>query len=149
MPQECVDKATRFGSQYRDYLQRSFANFQFTPNELSVLSFLFTHAPGQDTASDIARACFVSKALVTRSVDSLSQRGFIEPKRSTDDRRIIHLSLTNKSMELGRTISQAKRELDRKLFEGVPKEDLEAFERVILTVESNMQRLTKPQIEED
>lgn len=142
MPQRYMEKANRFALQYRDYMRRSFSSYDFTPNEISVLLFLFTHEQGRDTASDIARECLVSKALVTRSVVSLTQRGYIEPKRSMEDRRIIHLKLTGKSFALGESLEKAQRELNRKLFSGSTPEDVAAFERVLSSIEANMQQLS-------
>ena len=56
---------------YRRFYQHELAEYQFTPNEIAVILFLYNNAPDLDTATDIVRCKGISKGLVARSVDSL------------------------------------------------------------------------------
>ncbi|HEX2593686.1 MAG TPA: MarR family transcriptional regulator [Rhizomicrobium sp.] len=47
-----------------------------------------------DTCADIARHMNHDAGATTRIVDQLEQRGLVERRRSTEDRRVVHLSLT-------------------------------------------------------
>ena len=78
---------------YRSCVREAADGYGLTPNEVAVLLFLSRHAPQQDTATDIASACGISKALVARSVDGLHRRGFLKGERDENDRRLIHLHL--------------------------------------------------------
>ncbi|HWD28620.1 MAG TPA: MarR family transcriptional regulator [Rhizomicrobium sp.] len=47
-----------------------------------------------DTCADIARHMSYDSGAITRLVDQLEKRGFVARKRSTTDRRVVHLAMT-------------------------------------------------------
>lgn len=77
--------ALRLEKLYRSCVRGAASDCGLTPNETVVLLFLSRHAPQQDTATDIAAARGISKALVARSVDGLHRRGFLESERDEND----------------------------------------------------------------
>ena len=66
--------ALRLEKLYRSCVRGAASDCGLTPNETVVLLFLSRHAPQQDTATDIAAARGITKALVARSVDGLHRR---------------------------------------------------------------------------
>ena len=64
--------------------------------ELDILLFLANN-PQFDTATDIVERRCISKAHVSQSVKSLEQRGCLERCYEGDNRRTIHLRLTERA----------------------------------------------------
>lgn len=83
---------------YNEFVTGCVSEFELSPNEVAVIDGLQTVS----TASAIARDADVSKALVSRSVKSLKDKGLIETSISAVDKREQDLRLT----ESGRVIAQ-------------------------------------------
>ncbi len=77
--------------QMRKEMQRVFGEFA-SINEFAVLYILDTD--GDKKASDLAKMLQVSASHITTVTDSLVQKGYITRRRSQNDRRVVHLSLT-------------------------------------------------------
>lgn len=94
-------------------LERSYIEFQLaalddyslSPNEIVVLSNLEVI----NTASEIALAADVSKALVSRSVKLLREKGFITAEISPDDKREQTLAYTTEGKQIAERIDDANR----------------------------------------
>ena len=114
-----IDKA------YRRYYYRQLSEYQFSPNEVLVLLFLHNNAPVCDTASDIVRCKGISKGMVARSIDSLCQKGYLETCRDPKDRRIVHLSLSEKCTPIRRLIEEKQLLLSRLALQGISEQDME------------------------
>ena len=94
-PHDFAADAFHAGQLYRSCFRELTESCGFTPNEMFVLLFLYRNAPEQDTATVIAQAWNVSKPLVTRSVDGLQKRGLLYCVRDENDRRLVHLHLSD------------------------------------------------------
>jgi MarR family 2-MHQ and catechol resistance regulon transcriptional repressor len=68
-----------------------------TMNQWVVLKILFLKRA--NTASRIANIMNTDGASITRNLDELENRGLIERDRQTNDRRVIHLKITNKGLQ--------------------------------------------------
>ena len=88
---------------YNDYVTGCVSEYALSPNEVAVLDGLQTVS----TASAIARDADVSKALVSRSVKSLKDKGLIETSISAVDKREQDLRLTEKGREIALRIEEA------------------------------------------
>ena len=60
-----------------------------------VLMQILCHA-GTESASELAQRANLSQATVTTILDRLEERGLVERKRSTDDKRRVRVALTEK-----------------------------------------------------
>ena len=112
-----------------------------TPNETVVLLFLSRHAPQQDTATDIAAARGISKALVARSVDGLHRRGFLESERDENDRRVVHLRLCGEGIVVAERLKQTGIRVAQKLRENITDEELQAAHRIMCKMQHNLDAL--------
>ena len=88
---------------YNDYVTECVSDYALSPNEVAVLDGLQTVS----TASAIARDADVSKALVSRSVKSLKDKGLIETSISAFDKREQDLRLTDSGREVAKRIDEA------------------------------------------
>lgn len=128
---------SKFMKEYRRISFKSIEGYGFTPSEIDVLMFLFNNAP-LDTAKDISKYKGISKALVCRSVDSLSKRGLICTVVDKNDRRIIHLSLNDNAEEIVNKLKISKKRFMNKILEGIKDEDVDTFIKVFNIMVDNI-----------
>jgi DNA-binding MarR family transcriptional regulator len=85
----------------------------FTMPQLKLLKLVARTEAG--TISDVATFLGVSNAAASKAVDRLVRRGLIERKESADDRRAIHLSLSDD----GKRILERYEEIQLKTLDGL------------------------------
>ena len=88
---------------YTDYQLKELKGYDLTPNEIVVLSSIGVVG----MASDIAQNACVSKALVSRSVKELHEKGLISASISEVDKREQKLSLTSEGEKAAQLIADA------------------------------------------
>lgn len=87
---------------YTDFQLAELKEFDLSPNEIAVLSAVNDFS----MASDIAVNTGVSKALVSRSVKELTQKGLITRVFSEVDKREQMLALTDKGLRIAMLIEE-------------------------------------------
>ena len=97
---------------YADFLSKELEDYDLSPNEIVVLSSL----DSVSTASDIAKDSDVSKALVSRSVASLKERGLIKVSISEVDKREQKVVLTEQGERISELIDLLNEQFARKVF---------------------------------
>ncbi len=140
-PGEYIEGLRRLDKAYRRYFQRELRPYGLTPGEVAVLLFLHNNAPRLDTATDIARCKGLSKALVTRSVESLQRRGYVTAERDGRDRRVVHLALSPQSRPIGREIERRQAELAQRLKEGISPAEEEIAAKTLGRLMENAQKI--------
>lgn len=138
-PGRLFEKLQKIDKMYRRYYQYELADYNFTPNEVAVILFLYNNSPELDTASDIVRCKGISKGLVAKSVESLCQKGYLKAQRDPSDRRIVRLKLSEKSAPIKERIEKCQVELHQSVEQGLTKEALittaETLDRLLLNNE--------------
>lgn len=97
--------------------------------EATIISFLYNN-PGKDTAADIVGLRMLSKGNVSQAVESLMQKSLLQRRQDTEDRRKIHLSLTQAAQPITASLKELFQQFHEELFFGLSKEELELFDRV-------------------
>lgn len=131
---------SKFIKEYRKISFKALDEYELTPSEIDVLMFLLNNAPELDTAKDISQYKGISKALVCRSVDSLSKKGLLSSVVDKSDRRIVHLALSDDASEIVYKLKKSKEIFGDMVMEGVNEEDIKIFMRVINTMLDNVSR---------
>lgn len=94
----------RAGCQLTVSIDRALAAFDMTHAQFGIfLRLLHGHA---DTAADLAREMMTDAGAMTRMLDRLEGKGFLERVRSSEDRRIVKVLLTDKGKELADQMMQ-------------------------------------------
>lgn len=109
---------------YRKVFQEEVEKYQLTPNEVLVILFLYENGSSVNTAKDIARYEGVSKGLIARSVDSLSEKGYLTLVRDEMDRRVIHLHLTEHCDEIVSGMAEKKKRFLACIQKNIPEEHI-------------------------
>ena len=86
--------------------------------ELDVLYYI-SRGDRLDTAKDIISRSHISKAHISKSVDNLKQRGFIELQEDERDHRCIHLLITKNSLPVLAAYEQVHQEFQDIIFKNV------------------------------
>lgn len=116
---------------YTDYQLNELKGYDLTPNEIVVLSSIGVVG----MASDIAQNACVSKALVSRSVKELREKGLISASISEVDKREQKLSLTPEGEKAAQLIADANQNFYKvafRRFEDNEKRVLQALLQLML-----------------
>ncbi len=97
--------------------------------EATIISFLYNN-PGKDTAADIVELRMLSKGNVSQAVESLMQKSLLQRRQDTEDRRKIHLSLTQAAQPITASLKELFQQFHEELFFGLSNEELELFDRI-------------------
>jgi DNA-binding MarR family transcriptional regulator len=99
-----------------------------TNSQLWALSVL---RDGEKTAGEIAESTLNNPATTTAMLDQLEQRGVLARQRSTEDRRVILVSLTPKGRRIVEEKHVRAQALWREMLKDADEEEIEAAVRVM------------------
>ena len=112
--------------------------WELTRNELDILLFLYNN-PEYDRAADIVSRRGIAKSHVSLSVASLEEKGLLVRRFDENDRRAVHLELT----EAGRVISAQAREKQLQffslLYQGISREEFDLWKKIHLKIHKNIE----------
>ena len=119
---------------YEKKIKKVCAEHDLTVIEADVISFLQNN-PEKDTAADIVELRMLSKGAVSKAVESLIQKSFLERIPDTEDRRKIHLRLKPQADPVTKSIDRVREEFLDTILKGFTKDELELhrqfFDRLI------------------
>lgn len=95
----------RCGTQLSLAVDRALAQFDMTHAQLGIFLRLLNGTA--NTASDLARELMTDTGAMTRMLDRLEDKAFIERSRGGDDRRVVQVKLTSKGEALADQMTQA------------------------------------------
>ena len=103
--------------------------YALTMVETDIIAFL-KNDPQKDTAADIVELRMLSKGAVSKGVEALIQKELIRRYPDAEDRRRLHLKLTDRSEPILTDIERAQTEFWNTVFKGFSEEELEIHERL-------------------
>jgi len=98
---------------------------------------------GDTSVSGIAECMHVSRPHVSRAVDELVQKGLVNRKRDPEDRRNIHLSLTEKGEKMINDLHDRQREILIDQFSILGDEELEPLVSALKSMKKVVEHKTK------
>ena len=136
----------QFFKQFHKFYTSRFAalleEHQLSMRDMDVLLFLVNN-PGYDTARDITEFRGMSKSQVSQAVDLLTAEGFLQRTPDTEDRRVIHLSLTEQGAPLAAQALAIQASCVRQLVSGLSAEQQEQLKMMLDVVLDNGTRLAE------
>ena len=111
--------------------------FGLTHMEFVVLMFLANN-PGFDTAAQIVRYRRLTKSHVSLAVRALLERGFLIGVDGVDDRRTIHLSLTEEAEDIVKKGREAQQQFMSVIFEGFSQQERDTIGQFMLRIDRNI-----------
>ncbi len=109
---------------------------------LDILLFLANN-PEYRTARDIVELRHIKANLVSVYVERLVQEGYLDRRPVENDRRKTELLCTEKAQPIIRRGQDLQEDFSAGLFDGVPEEDREAFQRTIEVMSRNLDRVIR------
>lgn len=125
-----IEEFLRLSNRLREYygkqIKDRFSEYTFSPNEISIL-ILLQNNTSITTSAQLRVVLGVSKALVSRSVTSLEQKGLITVKGIPNDKRISHIELTENAIPVLEKISIEIDKINQVLFKDIPTKDIQCM----------------------
>lgn len=111
--------------------------YDLRPVELDLLFFL-RKEKHVDTAKEIIEKKHLSKAHISKSIDNLCTKGFIKLTEDSNDRRIIHISLTDKSENVVLEVAEIYDECKTVMQKGISSDEMLIVKNVIEKIIKNI-----------
>ncbi|OAV45827.1 hypothetical protein A3850_006605 [Lewinella sp. 4G2] len=117
--------------------QRAFrgAGFDLTPEQWVLIDHL--HTSGSSSQTDLANGTFKDAPTVSRIVDKLAKKGFVERARFPNDRRRYQISLTDYGAETHEVLNPIVKDLRITTWSGLTAGDHEELTRILDTIRDN------------
>ena len=129
------------GQQYKKfqeaYLSVVFEKYALNLADIRVLLFLYEHK-SNDTARDIVEKQYLAKSYVSKSVEKLIEKGFLERKHLKDDRRYVHLLVREEAIPVIKLVQQQREKMLEQLFYGISPGDLGILQELAGKISSNI-----------
>ena len=114
------------------------AGIDLTPEQWVMLDLL-SQTDGQ-TQSDLGNASFKDAPTISRIIDVLVKRGWVDRTQSPDDRRIAIVNLTPKGLEIFKKSQSIAHELRTQSWNGLDDDDYEEFIRIVNIIFKNFSK---------
>lgn len=112
--------------------------YDLTKVEVDVLLFLYNN-PEYDTARDIVELRGIAKSYVSKAVDLLINKGFLQAETDAKDRRVSHLTIQALALPIVKEARLAQDKLIQTLYQGISEEEQERLENIFTKMAQNVQ----------
>ena len=108
------------------YLESVRYEFNLSRIEIIILTFLHNN-PFYDSARDIVEFRMLQRGNVSAAVDTLEKKGYLIRYTDPDDKRIVHLKLTEQTDDIVRAIEEKQEALVSCIFAGFSEDEKKNF----------------------
>ena len=108
------------------YLESVRDEFNLSRIEIIILTFLHNN-PSYDSARDIVEFRMLQRGNVSAAVDTLEKKGYLIRYTDPDDKRIVHLKLTEQTDDIVRAIEEKQEALVSCIFAGFSEDEKKNF----------------------
>ncbi|MEH7390294.1 MarR family winged helix-turn-helix transcriptional regulator [Bacillus sp. JJ1474] len=119
-----------------DQIKEEMAQNKLSITEFSVLEVLYQK--GKQTIQQIGKRILISSSSMTYCLDKLEQKGLLSRTACPDDRRAIHVLLTDEGNELMKEIMPKYQELVDGLFDSLNSEEAETLVHLLKKVRNRV-----------
>jgi len=117
-----INLTRNFNKSMRHKFHYSMQVLGFTLPQLSVISILEKY--GEQKVSELSLKMGLSDSTVSGILDRLEQKNIIKRKRTKDDRRVVKISLTQKSKEFCNDFRQKREEYFTQLLKKLSEQEI-------------------------
>ena len=132
-----LNKAQIIKKLYSNVFERIAVEYNITANEVMILTFLKDDFD-QDMATDIVNTLMISKSHVSLSVNNLEKAGYIVKKQDLNDKKKIHLVITEKAKPILNEIENEQNKLYEVIFKGISEEEKEILKLILQKMCNNI-----------
>ncbi|WP_066305699.1 MarR family winged helix-turn-helix transcriptional regulator [Bacillus sp. FJAT-29814] len=117
-------------------IKEEIAKNNLSITDFSVLEVLYHK--GKQTIQQIGNSILISSGSMTYVIDKLEQKGLLLRNACLEDRRVIHITLTDAGIELMNKLMPKHHELVDEIFSALTSEDAEALVQLLKKVRKNV-----------
>ena len=110
---------------------KKMARVDLTRSQMEVLMYLIKSKDKDISGRDIEKFFDLTNPTVSGILDRLEIKGFITRVPSIADARIKHIKATDKAIEIKEESKKMRREIQKKMFGGLSKEDIAAIDALL------------------
>jgi DNA-binding MarR family transcriptional regulator len=114
---------------------------ELTGPQLTVLKML--EGVGDLSLSELSERIRAQNSTVTGIIDRMEREGLVIRARSTEDRRVVHIRLTDKGAKIAREIAAPPMEIFRSALECLSASEMRDLLRILTKVAQRVQGLVK------
>jgi len=120
---------------------------QLTGPQLTVIKILETL--GDISLSELSDRIRAQNSTVTGIIDRMEREGLVVRARSTEDRRVVHIRLTEKGAKLAREIPVEPMEIFRSALESLSAQEVRDLLRILLKIAKRVKQVVRRDVGED
>jgi MarR family transcriptional regulator, 2-MHQ and catechol-resistance regulon repressor len=120
----------------QDRIKEEMAKNNLGITEFSVLEALYKK--GKQTIQQIGNCILISSGSMTYVIDKLEQKGLLSRNACPDDRRVIHVTLTDDGNELMKEIMPKHNELVDDMFDSLNADEAETLVQILEKVRNKV-----------
>lgn len=129
------------GQQYKKFQESYYSpileKYSLNLADVRVLLFLVEHE-SYDTARDIVKIHCLAKSYVSKSIDKLIEKGFLEGVHLKNDRRYVHLLVKQEALPVIQAMREQRSKMIKKLFDGISEEEAMVLRKVAARISANI-----------
>jgi DNA-binding MarR family transcriptional regulator len=114
---------------------------ELTGPQLTVIKML--QAFGDLSLSELSERIRAQNSTVTGIIDRMEREGLVARSRSTEDRRVVHIKLTDKGARIAREIAVEPMEILRAALEGLSPAESRDLLRILTKIARRVQSIVK------
>ena len=120
----------------RQYINDNLRPLDLSSAEGNILLHLFTH--GQEMGQEqLVAQLDVSKAAISRTLNSLEKKGYVTRQRDPIDKRAYRIRMTDKALEIGPAIEQIYNYIFTLALQGISQDELDYFMALFRRISEN------------
>ncbi|MCI2062148.1 MAG: MarR family transcriptional regulator [Eubacteriaceae bacterium] len=131
------------GQQFRKLYERMTnevsARYGLARMELDILMFLAEN-PDLDTARDIVELKYLAKSGISKAIDVLVKRGYLDVVQDPDDRRVFHLQLKEAAEAVIDAMTDVQGKLADIIFSGITPDEIKVLRNLSARISFNINR---------
>lgn len=129
------------GQHYKKFQEAAYSSitdhYQISLLELRVLLFLTEHET-HNTAKDIVEVHRFTKSNVSKSIETLIEKGYLARSQDSYDRRYIHLAILSEAYPIIAAAKKRKKEVFQILFQGITEQEVRVIAEVAIKITTNI-----------
>lgn len=143
LEEEATLNLLRTADRVMGYFETFFKPTGLTPTQYNVLRILRGVSPKGVACQMIARWMITRDADLTRLLDRLESRGFIRRQRQQDDRRVVHIFITEAGLQQLSELDSATVEMNQMIFGQVEKQRITGLIELLEHVRNQLEQANK------
>lgn len=123
-------------------MEEATEKLSITQTQIEIIMFLFNN-PDYDTAKDISELRKFPKSCVSKAVDDLIKKNYLESLVDISDRRIIHLKLKEPSKQVIKLSQKIRAHFLEIICQGISDKEKEELLKILNTISINVKEALK------